>query len=313
MTFTAMLLSALLLPAPHTASPPAVQREIETFVGHLKNARMAEAYGQLSARAKAHIGRAQFDAYVASRRRTLGAIAGVSNVRLSDHVEPEPGVTAYEADVRFEKATAPSGFVMTKEGPGWRIHLFVIGTPDGVKITADMNEAAPIASELMALVKSESAAALATRFSDKDLADAQQTRETAVSTFKMFDDLLGRLQSFALDKPQPDDTDCMKVDGNGTFEYGKAPLHLVLCWSDGVWRLRHATITPLMEPRLLERSIAYTFQGRVTAECPRAAAFPVGGTIVCRVTEHGRPPQNATVLRTTPSGWKIIALEPAGK
>jgi hypothetical protein len=31
---------------------------------------------------------------------------------------------------------------------------------------------------------------------------------------------------------------------------------------------------------------------------------------VCRLTAGGEPPQDATILRTTDTGWKIIALEP---
>ena len=67
------------------------------------------------------------------------------------------------------------------------------------------------------------------------------------------------------------------------------------------------------EPHLLERSIAYTFKGTVTAECPEDAKFPVGGTIVCRLTERGAAAKDATILRTTPSGWKIVALDPPKK
>ncbi|HSP17116.1 MAG TPA: hypothetical protein VLV78_20405 [Thermoanaerobaculia bacterium] len=313
MFFAATILSMILAMPAGAGAAPELQREIETFIGHLKSARMAEAYGQMSVAAKHDIGRAQFDAYVASRRRALGAIVGVANVHPSGHVDPEPGSMVYEADIRFEKASAQAGFVMAKESGEWRIHRFVIALPEGVKATPDVSEAMPIAKELLALAKAQNAAALASHISEKDLAEAEQTPETALAAFTMLDELLGRLQSFTLDKIETDEQDCVTVRGNGTFEHAKAPLQLVLCWVDGVWRLRHAEITALMDPRLLERSIAYMFHGKVKAECPQDAEFPVGGKIVCRVTEQGRAPQDATILRTTLSGWKIVALEPPKK
>ncbi len=313
MDLSALILAASLTMQQSAKVPAAVQREIESFVGHLQSGRTSEAYGQLSAEARQDVGRAQFDAYIASRRRALGSIFAVANVRSSDHVDPEPGMFVYDADVRFEKGSAPAGFILSREGSRWRIQRFVIGMPDGVEAKPDANDVPPIAKEFVARAKADGTVAIVTLISEKDLADAEQTPEMAMAIFKGLDDLLGRLQTFTLEKPEPGDTGCMNVEGRGSFAHGQAPLKLVLCWTEGIWRLRHATISPQLDPLLLERSIAQTFHGKVAAVCPRDAKLPVGGNIVCRVTESGKPPKNATILRTTFSGWKVVALEPAGQ
>lgn len=303
-----MWIVAAVLSLLFATQPPA--SGVQTFLGHLQAGRNAEAYALLSPDAKKAFGRAQFDAYVASRTRVLGALSGVSNVRVSNVIESEHGMTIYEADVKFEKGTSPSWFVLAKEDAGWRVHRFGLDMPEGTTATSDANEVMPIVHELLAGVKKDGVPSLAPRFSAEDLKEAQQTPEQALEAFRFVGETVGRLDSYTLGKPQIDDEGCTVVKGETKFQYGDAPLTMRLCWSDGVWRLRHAHLEPMMNPAMIEHSISVALKGQVTVKCPRDAEIPVGGTIVCRLSAKGEPPQDATVLRTTNSGWKIVGLEP---
>ena len=303
---------ALLLAVP--APDPLVKREIDAFVGNLQSARLAEAYAQMTDDARKAFGRAQFDAYVASRRRALGAIAGVENIRPSEIVEAEHGMTIYEADVRFEKGTSPAWFVLSHPEAGWRVVKFGLNLPAGVAAAPDPAEILPVVNEMMSVVKSDGLLAIAGRFSEKDLAAVKQTPEMVRAAMEMTAAILGPLESYTVGAPEADsEAGCNVVRGQGTFRYGPAPLQIRLCWSDGVWRLVHAQITPQIDPVVLERSIAYALKGRVTAKCPHGAALPVGGQIVCRLTAEGEADRDATILRTEESAWKIVALAPVKK
>lgn len=312
MAFIAAVLSVLLATqseAPNTDAQ--LQREIAAFIGHVKASRMPEAYAFMAEGAKKVIGRAQFAAYISSRTRALGKIVDVRNIRVSDAVEAEQGMTVYEADVRFEEGVSRAWFVVTREGGGWRLQKFGLHLPQEAPATFEPTEMLPIVRELLAVVKHEGAPALADRFSEEELAAIDQTREMAREAFTMMHALLGRLQSYTLETPADDDEPmCQTVLGEGKFEHGSAPLIVRLCWDDGVWRLRHAQITPAMTPAILERSIVYALKGKATVKCPRDAEFPIGGEIVCRIAQPGEALQEATVQRTSESGWEIVALEP---
>jgi hypothetical protein len=313
MPFIAAVLSVLL--ATQSQAPktdPQLQREIVAFIGHLKASRMPEAYAFMAEGAKKVIGRAQFAAYVASRTRALGRIIDVSNIRVSDVVEMEHGMSLYEADVRFEEGMSRAWFVLTREAAGWRLQKFGLHLPQDAPATFEPTEMLLVVRELLAVVQHEGAPALADRFSEEELAAVDQTREMAREAFTMLHALLGRLRSYTLGTPTDDDEPmCQTVLGEGTFEHGSAPLVVRLCWDDGVWRLRHAQMTPPMTPPILERSIAYALRGEATVRCPRDAEFPIGGEVVCRVAQRGQPQQDATVRRTSESGWEIVALKPA--
>lgn len=310
MTFFAAVLSVLLATQSETPKPnPELQRELTTFVEHVKASRLPEAYAFFSTAARKQFGPAQFAAYVASRRRALGALQSVSNIRVSNIIETEHGMTIYDAAGRFEKGQANLWFVLTHEEPGWRIQTFGINLPEGTKAPYAPEEMPPVAHEILAALKSEGALALADRFSDKDLAAANQTREAAHNAFLMLGDLLGGLQSYTLGDTTPDEeATCQTIHGSGKFEHGAAPITLRLCWEDGVWRLRHAEITPQLDAAMLERSLEWALKGNVKAKCPRDAAFPIGGSIVCRITPAAEPAQDATILRTTETAWKIVGL-----
>lgn len=292
---------SVVLAAPAMNGP---EREVAAFVADLQAGREAEAYARMSPAAKQVMGPAQLAAYAASRRRALGAIAGVTNIRRSKE-------DTYEADVRFEKGTAPSWFVLLPENGQWRVVRFGMEMPAGTAASYDAAELMPVVHEILGAMKSGGAPAIAGRFSAKDLAEVNQTPAAVANMMDMTHALLGRLTSYELGQPETDgDAKCGTVKGKGTFEHGVAPLTLRLCWNDGVWRLRHANIDPQLTPSMLERSLEYSLKGEVDATCPRGAAFPVGGQIVCRVTPRGEAAQDVTILRTTDSGWRIVGLAP---
>lgn len=305
MTLIAAVLSVLL--ATQTAGPA---ETVRAFVENMKASRVDAAYAQMSVGARKAFVRAQLDAYLASRYRALGRVTGVTNIRLNDAVVEEHNMTIYEADVLFENGRTPALFVLTREDGQWRILRVDLEMPAG-SAWMEMSEALPVARELMEIVKSDGLATMAGRFSEADLSEAEQTPEMARAQFEMLAELLGPLERYTLNEPSKSEEACAQFTGEGTFRYGTAPLELLLCWSDGVWRMRHAGLKPRMNPKMLERSLMYSLKGEVTAKCPHDAPFPVGGTIVCRVTPKGEAPQDVTILRTTESGWKIVGLEPA--
>ena len=283
---------------------------IQTFVDNIKAGRGADAYAQMSAEAQKTFARTQFDAYIASRVRALGPVVGVDNVRRAEKIAAENGVVVYEADVRFEKGTSPSWFVLAYESAAWRVVRFGLDMPEGKRAVFEPKEMLPIVHELLASVKSDGAITMAARFSKDDLAEVGQTLEVAQAAFLMTDDVLGRLKSYTIGAaPTDESADCLTARGQGTFEHGDARMTVRLCWKDGVWRLRHADLTALLTPAVVERSVAFMLRHRGSAECPHDAEFPVNGTIVCRVTQPGKPPQNATIKRTSESGWEVVAIE----
>lgn len=285
----------------------AVATTVQLFLGHLQAGRNAEAYALMAPAAKQTLGRAQFDAYIASRKRVLGPIRSSAKIRESKDLEIE-GMKYVEANVRFRKGTSPSWFLVTAEE---KIYRFALDMPPGTAPIRNDAEAAVIFTDILESTKSEGVVSLAGRFHEKDLQEAQQTPEQARAAFERVHAHLGRLRTYTLGKPAKDAEGCMTARGEGKFEFGDGPIALRLCWADGVWRLRHAEIEPVLTPLVLERSLVYTFEGKITASCPRMTLLPIGGRVVCRVTPAGEPPRDVTIERITTSGWKIVATQEA--
>jgi hypothetical protein len=290
------------------ASTP--QSEITGFTNALKAGRNAEAYALMSPAAQKTLGRPQFDAYVASRQRVLGNVTGVTNVRVAKEIEVEHGMTIYEADVRFEKGTAQSWFVLSQDpDKRWRVLRFGLDMPNGTYATIDEKDVMPVIHDMLAVAKNGGVAALADRFSERDLAEVEQTIEGARSSMAMIDAVVGPMESYTIAGTEPDGEElCRTAKGETKFRNGSAPTTLRICWVDGVWRLRHAQFTPQMNPVMLEASLLYALKGNPKVSCPRDAKFPVGGDIVCRITMPGEKPQDVTIRRTTESGWEIVGI-----
>lgn len=218
----------------------AVLTVVLTFAENLKTSRPAEAYALMSPAAQKALGREQFNAYIASRQRVLGRLVEVKNVRRSSSVTAEHGLTVYEADARFEKGVAPAWFVVGDDG----ILRFGFDMPNGTVATPDEKEVKPVVDELLALVKSSGVAALADRFSEKDLAEVNQTIDAARAAMTMIDAVAGPLESYTIGAPGEDgEATCRTARGEAKFRNGSAPMTIRLCWSDGLWRLRHAQFT----------------------------------------------------------------------
>lgn len=312
MTLLAAVLSLFLVAEGQTPkTDPNVQQVVATFLTHVQAGRTDAAYAQMSAAARKVLGPAQLAAYVASRNRAMGKLVGVSNIRVSDIMESEHGMTIYEADVRFEKGSARAWFVLTNEDAGWRIQTYGVNLPEGTTAPYEPGEMPPIAHEILDLLKREGAVPLADRFSEKDLAEVEQSVEGARTRMKMLDEILGPLESYTLGAEDEDEeATCRTVRGEGKFANGTAPITLRLCWADGVWRLRHAQIVPpLANMTVLERSVEFALQGKAKVRCPRGAPFAVGGEVVCRVTPAGAAkPQDVTIRRNTETAWEIVGL-----
>ena len=159
----AVLLTFSLLASTAEAS---TENEVRSAIAALLRSWIAgnrtAAYEQMSKGAKLAIGRAQFDAYLASRTRALGALRDFKTPHVSSAVEEEHGMTIYEAELRFEKGTAPAWFYVTHEDEQWRVLKFGVEVKDAPK--GDAAEFLSIANEMLQLVKSEGTAAIADRY-----------------------------------------------------------------------------------------------------------------------------------------------------
>lgn len=309
----ALAAALALLLATQAPAPEALLRdEIAQFVGHLQAGRLAAAFALLTDDAQDAAGRVPFDAYVASRRRALGAVTGVDNVRRSEAVDEEHGMTIYEADVRFEKGTSRSWFVLVQRDAGWRILKFGLDMPKGISLAPGAGELTAVIGEILARVQRDGALAIVPRFSKKDLAAVKQTPESARAAMQMAATVLGPLESYTVGAVEESgDAGCSTVRGDGKFRYGSAPLVLGVCWDDGFWRLRHLDVAARITPLVVERSLAWVSDGKIAAKCPAGAPLPVDGRIVCRLTQADKPAKDATIQRTGESSWKVIAVAPA--
>jgi hypothetical protein len=295
MGLLAAVLSVVLATSPFEA--------VSRFVAALKG---GDAYALMSDGAKSMMGRAQFDAYLASRTRVLGKFVGLRQLRVNDSTE----ASIYEADLQFEKGVAAAWFVVVQEEKAWRVASFEVTMPNGKPATLDDAEVMPVLHDMLAVVKSSGVSALGDRVSDKDLEEVGQTRDAVRAAMNMIDAAVGPLESYSFAGTEPDeDALCRTANGEAKFRNGTAPMTMRICWADGVWRLRHAEFTPQMNPAMLEASLQYSLKGNAKVSCPRDAPFPVGGEITCRITLAGKRPQDATIRRTTESGWKIVGLK----
>lgn len=293
----AAVLSVVLASTPYEA--------VTQFNAALKS---GDAYALMSEGAQRSMGRPQFEAYLASRRRVLGAITGVRNLRPND----APEVKVYEADLLFEKGVAAAWYVLAEEEQAWRVASFEVTMPKGASASLDESEVQPIVDDVLASVKSNGMIVLAERIDEKDLAEVGLNFERARTAMTGFDALYGPLESFAVNEAAPDDDkQCRTTKGTATFrDAGALPATIRLCWTDGEWRVRRAEFTPQLNPAMLERAIENLLGGKAKARCPRDAKFGVGDEIVCRVEQPEGKPLDATIKRSSDAGWTIVGLRP---
>jgi hypothetical protein len=298
------MIAALLLAATVAVTPEAA---IETFLGEVKAGRPAQAYALMRDEARKAYGEAQIAAYVESRRRVLGNLVEFGKPRPAKEVEQAQGLSVYEIDLTFQNGKTKGWFVMADE----KLSKFAIDLPAGKTAKLEDSDVLPVVKDLLAYAGREGAAAMADRFSDEMLAAVEQDREGARAILDKAGSVLGPAVSYDLGPPTLLEHDCREVKGRGKFQHGDATVTVHICWTDGVWNVKHVQMTPQLTPVMVERMFALFVQGTPKVECPRDAAFPVGADIVCRVEVKGQPPQNATIRRTTESGWEIVGLAEA--
>ena len=295
------MIAAMLLAATVAMSPV---ETIERFLGEWKAGRTEQAYALMRDEARKAYGQAQIDAYLASRRRVLGDLVEFGKPRPAKEVEVEQGLSVYEIDLTFREGKTTGWFVMADD----KLSKFAIDIPKGKAVTLDERDVTPVVKDLLAYASREGAGALADRFSDAMLQEVEQDRDTVREVLKKAGTILGRFTSYNLNPPAVLEGDCREVKGRGQFEHGHAALTVQVCWSDGVWNIRHVQMTPELTPLMVERMFAVMIEGSPKVTCPRDVAFPVGGDIVCRLELKGQPPQNATIRRTSESGWEVVGL-----
>jgi hypothetical protein len=287
------VIAALLLSATMALSPEA---RIEKFLTEIQAGRLEAARQLMSADTRRVVGEAMLKAYVDSRRRALGDITGFGKpVRVEDQ---------YRADLRYEKGTGQAWFIVVDGGIQW----YAMELPKGTAVTLDESEVVPVAQHMLATARQIGVGVLTDFISDENLAEVGQEREQIHDAMHKIGPILGAMKSYELGKPAGLENDCRGVDGSGAFEHGKAAVTLHLCWHDGMWGLRHATLTPELTPAMVERMFAIYVDAKTKISCPRNAAFPVGGRIVCRVEPPDEKARNATFLRTSESGWEIVGV-----
>ena len=291
------MIAALLLAATVAAATP--EATIEAFLGEWKAGRTTQAYALMRDQARKAYGEAQIAAYLESRQRVLGELVSFGKPR------PAEEASTYEVDLTFRNGKTRGWFVMDEH----RLSKFAIEIPEGKEAALDERDVTPIVKDLLAYASREGAAALADRFSDEMLKAVEQDREGAREVLDKVGTVLGPLASYELGAPSLLENDCREVKGRGKFQHGDARITVHVCWTDGVWDLKHVQMTPELTPAMVERMFATLVQGSPKVTCPRDVAFPVGGDIVCRVEVTGQPPQRATIRRTTESGWQVVGLE----
>ncbi|MEA2236683.1 MAG: hypothetical protein QOC81_1407 [Thermoanaerobaculia bacterium] len=310
MTFAVLLLSGFFMAAP-AASDPAIESQISGFVHDWQSGSAASAYEHMSQEARASTGLTQLSAYLDSRQRALGPPLEVKNIRLAKEIDEEHGLTMYEADIRFQKGTAASWFVMAHEQTGWRIARLGVDLPQGIAAALDEKEILPIVREMLSLVKADGTGALAPRLSKEALAysklDVKSARELMTRTSLP----LGALNDYTLSAPvESGDRGCWQTSGEASFQYGEAAIRFDLCWSDGNWRLQHFDAEAHMTPVMVERTLMILLENS-TVSCPHDAPYPIGAEIQCTISKGGES-KTARILRTGESGIKLVGIVKAG-